>query len=78
MDKVTVITNLRIESLAGTINFDGNQAKLSDAAVALLDRIGRIIRQNPTLRVEISVGKDENENDAIISEELNQSPTIWR
>ncbi len=58
----------RIEPLAGTINFDENQAKLSESATALLDRIGEIIRQNPTLKVEISVGKDENENEAIIGE----------
>ncbi len=58
----------RIEPLAGTINFDGNQAKLSAAAAALLDRVGQIIQQNPQLRVEINAGKDENETEAIIGE----------
>lgn len=39
-----------------------------DTAVALPDRIGQIIRQNPTLRVEISAGKDENESGKIVEE----------
>lgn len=50
------------------INFDGNQAKLSDVVVALIDRIGEIILQNPNLRVEISAGKDENEFGKIVEE----------
>lgn len=67
-DPMAKVSFERIEPLVATINFDGNQTKLSDAAIVLLDRAGQTIRQNPNLRVEISVGKDENESDMIIEE----------
>ena len=67
-DSSAKISFERIEPLVGTISFDENQAQLSDAALALLDRIGNTIQQNRNLKVEIGVGKDENENSAIIGE----------
>ncbi len=69
-DPAAKVSFERIEPLVGTINFAANQAKLSDAAISLLDSTGQIIRQNPNLTVEISADKDENESNGMVEERM--------
>ncbi len=69
-DPMAKVSFERIEPLVATINFDGNQAKLSDSATVLLNLAGQILRQNPNLSVEIGVGKDDNENETVIGERI--------
>ena len=76
-DPAVKVSFERIEPLVGTVNFDNNQAKLSGAAIALLDLTGQIIRHNPNLIVEISAGKDENESDKLIVEKRTETITNY-
>ena len=76
-DPAAKVSFERIEPLVGAVNFDSNQAKLSGAAIALLDLTGQIIRHNPNLAVEISAGKDENESDKFIIEKRMKTITDY-
>ncbi|MEO8072805.1 MAG: DUF389 domain-containing protein [Acidobacteriota bacterium] len=69
-DPAAKVSFERIEPLVGTVNFDSNQAKLSGAAISLLELTGQIIRQNPNLTVEISADKDENESNIMVEERM--------
>ncbi|MEP7038586.1 MAG: hypothetical protein ABI891_09585, partial [Acidobacteriota bacterium] len=69
-DPAAKVSFERIEPLVGTVNFDSNQAKLSGAAISLLELTGQIIRQNPNLTVEISADKDENESNSMVEERM--------
>ena len=76
-DPMAKVSFERIAPLVGTISFDNNQAKLSGAAIALLNLTGQIMRQNPNLVVEISAGKDENESDKSIVEKRMKTVTDY-
>ena len=69
-DPSAKISLVRIQPNAGTINFAPKQGKLPEAGIALLDLNGQILQQYPTLELEISAGKDENEADALAAERV--------
>ncbi len=60
----------RTAPLAGIIEFNLDQANLSDAAISLLDRAAQKLQQNPHLQIVIKVGKNEKEPDTVIGERM--------
>ncbi len=63
LQKLEVGTKLTLRD----INFESNSAKLSDVSFAELERVVRLLVENPTLRVEISAHTDD-----VGSESYNQ------
>lgn len=66
----TALVNLeRIEDSFGPLGFDRNKATVTQqAATAMLDRVGQILRDQPKLRVEITTGAEQNEREGIVAE----------
>jgi uncharacterized hydrophobic protein (TIGR00271 family) len=58
----------RIEELFGPINFSRNQTTLTVASLVLLDRVGQILGEHPSLAVGILTAADRGEREGISDE----------
>jgi uncharacterized hydrophobic protein (TIGR00271 family) len=58
----------RIPPAFGPLNFSRNRAEITETGASLLDPLGRILREQSTLRVEISAASDKGEREGIVVE----------
>jgi uncharacterized hydrophobic protein (TIGR00271 family) len=58
----------RIEESFGPITFSRNQAAVTAANASPLDRAGQILKQHPTLIIEIAAGADQREREGLADE----------
>jgi uncharacterized hydrophobic protein (TIGR00271 family) len=55
------VTFARLAPILATVTFELNQAQIPPSQTKLLDRIGRVMQQNPTLQIELQAGQTPSE-----------------
>jgi hypothetical protein len=76
------VTFNRLAPISGTITFNLNQAQILPSQTKLLDRIGQIVQQNPTLQIELQSGQTPSEIETIAQDRSlaiqNYLQTKWQ
>ncbi len=58
----------RVPASFGSLRFARNQARIAESDAPMLDRLGGILREQPSLNVVINAGADRGETDSVASE----------
>lgn len=60
-EPAATVSMQRLDAAFGLRDFGRNQAAVAGANATVLDRVGQLLQQHPTLRVEITAGAAQNE-----------------
>ncbi|WP_309739582.1 DUF389 domain-containing protein [Chamaesiphon sp. OTE_20_metabat_361] len=55
----------RLAPVAATVTFESNAAQIPPSQTKILDPIGRVVQENPTLQIELQSGQTPSENETL-------------